>query len=142
MRENQPLSLTKSAKAKLEQESIRIQPDSPDMEKVVKDTSDITKNVYNQMLEIYKYLCDQDISFSLFFNSPDPKDDFCAYNFYRICELDDQKRFQGSASRSCWLQYQALCDMGYIQNLEKEGYLKILPKGQHQSFAQQNDIIL
>lgn len=142
MREEKPLNLTKSIKEELDKEAARIQPDSPDMEKYVKDTTDITKKVYSKMLEIYKHLSDQDLSFSLFFNSPDPKDDYCAYNFYRVCELDDQKRYQGSISRSCWLQYQTLCDMGYIQMLEKEGYLKILPKGQHQSFAQRNNLIV
>lgn len=119
----------------LNEEAAKIQPD------VVKKDSlescdDEDKEIYDLMQKFYKKLCKLDVCFQLNFLLPKSE---MPEMFYRICDLNNQERYQRFANKLFYNSYNFLCWAGVIKHLEERGELKILPKGEHQTFAEKVD---
>lgn len=91
------------------------------------------KKVYNLMRRFYKKLCQSDVCFQLNFLLPISKKPEL---FYRICELDNKGKYIELSDILLGNSYNFLCYSGFIKALEKNGYIKILPKGEHKTFAE------
>lgn len=91
------------------------------------------RKVYNLMRRFYKKLCKLDLCFQLNFLLPISKRPEL---FYRICELDEQGKYAELSDILLGNSYNFLCYSGFIKTLEKGGYIKILPKGEHKTFAE------
>lgn len=91
------------------------------------------RRVYNLMRRFYKKLCKSDACFQLNFLLPVSKRPEL---FYRICELDNQEKYTELSNILLGNSYNFLCYSGFIKSLEKNGYIKILPKGEHTTFVE------
>lgn len=91
------------------------------------------KKTYNLMRRFYKKLCQSDMCFQLNFLLPISKKPEL---FYRICELDNKGKYVELSDILLGNSYNFLCYSGFIKSLEKSGYIKILPKGEHKTFGE------
>lgn len=116
-------------KQKLNDYALSIQPD------VLKnlDAKGLSENsikLYDEMNIIYKQLCEKDICFSLTFVT---KDEYKPFNFYRVCDVNNQERFQKSLFIMMDAMYHFISWGGFIKFLESYGILTINKKGEHKT---------
>ena len=116
----------------LSEEAKKIQPEIVKHERI-KGLQYEDKKVYNLMRRLYKKLCKSDMCFQLNFLLPASKRPEL---FYRICELDSHGKYVELSDILLSNSYKFLCYSGFIKSLEKNGYIKILPKGEHKTFSE------
>lgn len=124
---------TKKELKKLHKRADEIQPDVT-REQNLKGASENDAALYDKLMGIYNELCKDDVTFSLTFVLPDS---LKPMSFFRVTQPEDKPRFikLGSLLMDC--MYSFLCWSGLMKDKEAEGYIKILPKGEHKTWMEQ-----
>jgi len=118
---------------KLKTEADKIQPDTI-RDKNLAGATENDGIFYDSMVALYKLLCEKDVAFNFTFLLPESRKSVC---FFRSCEPDDKQKYEDLNDRLAWAMYQFLCWVGSIKSLEKMGYIKILPKGEHKTWQEE-----
>lgn len=95
-------------------------------------------SIYDYMMTVYDELCKRDVPFNITFVMPKSEKPIC---FFRYCEpMPDNQRFQRIAhimNNSLWT---FLCWSGFVKWLAGCKYIRILKKGQHTTWGEENKI--
>jgi hypothetical protein len=125
-------SFTKTELKKLHANADKIQPtDNKIRERDLEGATPADAKFYDKMTKNYVKLCGQDASFIFHFLLPESKKPIC---LFRYCPAEQYERYQVAANKLLWAQWKFLCWTGYIKSLEKEDFIKILPKGEHKDW--------
>jgi hypothetical protein len=123
-------NFTKKQLEKLNTASKEIQPDVLR----TKQLEGATENdgiFYDKMGELYKELCEKDISFNIFYLLPESKKPM---NLFRITHVENRVEYTKRLNTLNGNIYAFLCWSGFFKGLDREGYIKILPKGEHMTW--------
>jgi hypothetical protein len=109
----------------IEQKSKLNQPEFRRFDAYYGNLSEKDEEIYNKITELYKQVCDLGLTFYLGTVLPESNKSFANY---RLTEVENYKDpgFLKKLNVMYWQMYYYLYCAGYIESLEKAGYIKII----------------
>lgn len=105
-----------------------------------RDLTGATENdgiFYDKMNKRYKQLCKDNADFVLTFVLPESKKHI---TFFRNGQLPDQEKYSYTWFKLSCAMYDFIYWNGHIEELERQEFLKILPKGKRRTFKEETGI--